>query len=160
MAKNRIERNAARARLSLAIRALFPGVILDWLRAFHDLEVWRHGEQGRVGLGAHYVGKAEGLFAHAGVGAFAEDDGLQVGRSPNLADNRDGALVPDLAGGDRMGRAHAVHEDTFHGLRTEVLCGGLGLFVQVLLNEHTHSWFRPSLIDMAIRDFYMLLEEH
>jgi hypothetical protein len=24
---------------------LFPGVILDWLRAFHDLEVWGHGEQ-------------------------------------------------------------------------------------------------------------------
>src|SRR6266853_1611085 len=59
-----------------------------------------------------------------------------------------------------MGRAHAVYEDTFHGLSTEVLGAGLGLFVQVLSNEHTHSWFRPSLIDMAIRDFDMLLDEH
>src|SRR5258708_28930268 len=98
-----------RARRSAAIRALFPGVIPDWLRAFHDLEVRRDGEQGSVGLGAHYVGKAEGLFTHARVGAFAEDDGFQVGRSPNLANNRDGALVPDLAGRDCMGRAHAVH---------------------------------------------------
>src|SRR5882757_8414925 len=108
MATNRIERSAARARRSSAIRALFPGVIADWLRAFHDLEVRRDGEQGSVGLGAHYVGKAEGLFTHARVGAFAEDDGFQVGRSPNLANNRDGALVPDLAGRDCMGRAHAV----------------------------------------------------
>src|SRR5712671_6860004 len=127
MAKNRIERNAARARRSSAIRALFPGVIADWLRAFHDLEVWRDAEQGRVGLGANYVRKAEGLFPHTRVGAFAEDDRFQIGRSPNLANNRNGALVPDLAGGDRVGRAHAVHEHTFHGLRTEVLAAGLGL---------------------------------
>src|SRR5258705_1796652 len=109
MANLRMERSDASARRSSAIRALFPGVIPDWLRAFHDLEVWRHGEQGRVGLGAHDVGKAEGLFPHARIGAFAEDDRFQVRRSPNLTNNRNGALVPDLAGGGRMGRAHAVY---------------------------------------------------
>src|SRR5712671_2521426 len=160
MAKNRIERIAAGARRSSAIRALFPGVIADWLRAFHDLEIRRDGEQVRVGLGAHYVREAEGLFTHARVGAFAEDDGFQVGRSPNLANNGNGALVPDLAGGDRVGRAHAVHEHTFHGLRTEVLGAGLGLLVHVLLSKHTHGWLRLYLVYAAIRDLHMLLDEH
>src|SRR5712671_2606579 len=164
MAKNRIERNAAGARRAFGTFALlFPGVIADWLRAFHDLEVRRDGEQGRVGLGAHYVGEAEGLFPHARVGAFAEDDGFQIGRSPNFANNRNGALVPDLAGGDRMGRAHAVREDTFHGLSTEVLGAGLGLLVHVLLGKHTHDWFRIYLVYLvyvAISDLHMLLDEH
>ena len=40
------------------------------------------------------------MLTHAGVGAFAVDDGLEIGRGPDLGDDADRFLVAHLTGGN------------------------------------------------------------
>ncbi len=110
----------------------------DRLWAVHDFEIRRHGEQRRTGLRAHDVRKAERLLSHARIAPPAVNDGLEIGRSPHLCNNRDGPIISDLSRGDRVGRPHAVHKDAFHSLRTKVLRTPLILFTgnQMLFEEY------------------------
>ena len=68
------------------------GAVNDGLRPVDDPEIGRHGEERRIGLGAHDILQLKGLHAHARIAAFAIDDGFQIGRRPNLRDDADGRV--------------------------------------------------------------------
>src|SRR5262249_17737512 len=72
----------------LAVRA-----VDDVFRAVGDFEVRRNGEQRGVGLRADQIGQLECLLAHPRIAAFAGDDGLEVGRSPDLGNDDDRPVV-------------------------------------------------------------------
>jgi hypothetical protein len=124
--------------LTSRIALLLLRLIEDRLWAVHDFEIRWHSEQRRARLRAHDVRKAERLLSHARIAPLAVNDGLEIGRSPHLRNNRDGPIISDLSRGNRVGRPHAVHKDAFHSLRTKVLRTPLILFTrnQMLFEEY------------------------
>ena len=112
------------------------------LRAVEELEIRGNGEQGRIGFAALDVCELEGLIAHAGIAALAVDDGLKVGRRPNLGHDLDGFVVADLTGGNGVRRADSVDEHAGHGLRAEVFGAVLVVTPRIPLDEK-RRWRRP-----------------
>jgi hypothetical protein len=103
-------------------------VIDDRLRNFDEFEIGRHGEQRRVRIISIDIRKLEGLLPHARIGSLAIDDSVEVGRSPDLGDDGDRLLVPDLARWNGVTRAHPGYKNTLHGLRAEVFRVAGGTF--------------------------------
>ena len=121
---------------------LWIGPIDDVLRAVENFEISRNSEQGRVGIAALDVRKLERLIAHARIAALTVNDGLKVGRGPNLRHDADGLVVADLTGGNCVRRAHSVDEHSAHGLRAEVLGAFLVVTPHLPLDEK-RRWRRP-----------------
>ena len=67
------------------------------------------------------------MLAALWVAQFTVDDGLELRGCLDFADNLDGFGVADFTGGDRVCRAHSVHQETLPGLRAETLRAGTGL---------------------------------
>lgn len=113
--------------------------IEDRLRAVHDLEICRQSEQRRAWLRAHDVCEAKRLLPHAWIAPFAVNHSLEIGRCPDLRNNRNSPLIPYLSCRYRVRRTYSIYEDAFHGLRTKVLCVALILLRrnQMFFKEHS-----------------------
>ena len=125
--------------------ALLIRTINYGLGAFDDFEIRWHREQRSFRLISRDICKLEDLLAHAGITSLAIDDGLEIGRSPDLGDDGNRLLITDLPRGDRPRGAYSSYKDAFHRLRTEIfrrdLCL-LGLTRYFAAGNHVHGRWR------------------